>query len=201
MSPTGLTSLGQLRSARYPDWIFDLGCCLIARRELISIALPIPISIAHDTWFNRLAIALGGRYLLDEPLQLYRRHNMTVSGYMSGVASSLQRTNLVNQININRKCEDRDLSYTKGLAICDAIIARISDRAHWIADNIQLSNGVNEVINRVEREREAFNRRIQLQKMNGLKRKIGAIRLWNKGDYVFFRGWLSFASDFLHRKL
>lgn len=57
-----------------------LGCAMAIRRELLSVALPIPASVPmHDMWLGGLGAAFGVIIYIPIPLIQYRRHNSNVS--------------------------------------------------------------------------------------------------------------------------
>lgn len=57
-----------------------LGCCMAFRRELLSLCLPIPVSIPmHDMWLGLLAEAQGTVLFMPQRLSLYRRHQSAAS--------------------------------------------------------------------------------------------------------------------------
>jgi glycosyltransferase involved in cell wall biosynthesis len=55
------------------------GHTMIARRELLQYALPIPDGRYHDWWFAIQAANLNGIKYLDEVLTLYRQHDATIT--------------------------------------------------------------------------------------------------------------------------
>lgn len=55
------------------------GHALIARRELISRALPVPLPLLYDWWLAFVGTSLGGLHYVDEPLVRFRRHAATVT--------------------------------------------------------------------------------------------------------------------------
>ena len=57
-----------------------LGCAMALRRELLSVALPIPPAVPmHDMWFGALASVLGRVHYIPGALIQYRRHGNNVS--------------------------------------------------------------------------------------------------------------------------
>lgn len=80
LSKTGLSKLGQLRSAGYPSSGFVMGCCCAIRRDLLKLCLPVPEGFSgHDNWIVGFANGLRSVFVLDEVLQLYRRHDSNES--------------------------------------------------------------------------------------------------------------------------
>ena len=57
-----------------------LGCCMAFRKELLSIALPIPEKMPmHDMWLGLLAELQGSVLFMSIQLCLYRRHQFAIS--------------------------------------------------------------------------------------------------------------------------
>ena len=57
-----------------------LGCAMALRRELLSVALPIPPTVPmHDMWFGALASVVGRVHYIPRPLMQYRRHGSNAS--------------------------------------------------------------------------------------------------------------------------
>lgn len=82
MRPTGVTKLGNIRRGRLPISQFITGCCSSMRRSWREFSMPIPSSSpAHDIWINGLAHRLGVLHVLDQSLQLYRRHENNASDW------------------------------------------------------------------------------------------------------------------------
>jgi glycosyltransferase involved in cell wall biosynthesis len=83
LNPTGLTKLGQIRSAGYPESCFMMGCCATVRRELLNLCLPIPEGYGgHDNWIVGIAEGMGRKQVLPVVLQDYRRHDNNESQWI-----------------------------------------------------------------------------------------------------------------------
>lgn len=80
LRPTAFTLLGQTLSlGRSPEEL-RIGCCSAVKRDLLQICLPIPEPVLwHDTWAARIAESCSTKYVLDQPLQYYRRHKNNAS--------------------------------------------------------------------------------------------------------------------------
>jgi glycosyltransferase involved in cell wall biosynthesis len=92
LNPAGLSKLQQIRVAGIPMQSFVMGCCSAVRRELLDQCLPVPDGYpAHDDWIINFADALGSRFIIDESLQYYRRHDSNSSDFMANSLSPLPR--------------------------------------------------------------------------------------------------------------
>lgn len=80
LNDTGLTKLGQIRSAGFSEHSFVMGCCAVVRRELLELCLPIPDECkAHDNWIIEIADGLGRKRIYPVVMQYYRRHGKNES--------------------------------------------------------------------------------------------------------------------------
>ena len=84
LNDTGLTKLGQIRSAGLDDESFVMGCCCAVRRDLLEMCMPIPVGFcAHDDWIVSFAIGLNRRHIIERSLQYYRRHGSNSSEFIA----------------------------------------------------------------------------------------------------------------------
>jgi glycosyltransferase involved in cell wall biosynthesis len=57
-----------------------LGCCLAVRRDVLDVALPVPLTVrTHDGWIGITADMMGEVVFLPTPYVRYRRHGANVS--------------------------------------------------------------------------------------------------------------------------
>lgn len=80
LAPTAFTLLGQISVLGHARSELATGCCSAVRRDLLQISLPIPNGILwHDTWISRISEKSLTKYVIDRPLQYYRRHDNNAS--------------------------------------------------------------------------------------------------------------------------
>ncbi len=80
LNDSGLTKLGQIRSAGLSDSTFVMGCCAVVKRDLLDICLPIDARYkSHDKWIVLFADGMGRKRIISEVLQSYRRHGSNES--------------------------------------------------------------------------------------------------------------------------
>ncbi|MCL1479089.1 glycosyltransferase family 2 protein [Marinobacter sp. M3C] len=92
LESVGLTKLGQIRSAGFSDNAFVMGCCCAVRRELLNICMPIlPGFKAHDNWIVGFSDQLNKKFICDEPLQYYRRHDSNESQFIANRTTKVTR--------------------------------------------------------------------------------------------------------------
>lgn len=92
LTRTGLTKLGQMRSAGYPRDAFVMGCCAAVRSELLRLCLPIPDDVrGHDNWLVSYSYGLDATLVSNEVLQLYRRHGANQSNVLPNRTTRIGR--------------------------------------------------------------------------------------------------------------
>ncbi|MDC1499046.1 glycosyltransferase [Amylibacter sp.] len=76
---SGRTSLDEIRKIRGDDRAFVHGCCTSFSHQLYTIACAPQEGVGHDDWVHILADACAKRRIIEEPLQLFRRHSQTTT--------------------------------------------------------------------------------------------------------------------------
>ncbi|WP_068077181.1 glycosyltransferase family 2 protein [Novosphingobium lentum] len=88
--PLGATLADQIRSAGdNPAHGLIHGCCMAIDARLSRLFDPVPAMRSHDSWIALVAVALGLRCYLDQPLIDHRRHGSNASrSYMGDLAKA-----------------------------------------------------------------------------------------------------------------
>lgn len=70
------------------------GSCMAFRRRVLDAALPFPESneIGHDIWLGLVAEMTGSVRFLDEPLLLYRRHDLSRTNLTQSIVTRSKRS-------------------------------------------------------------------------------------------------------------
>lgn len=190
LRPVGATSFEVNRARAYDlydrrSFVAGHGCCIAVRRSFLRHVLPVPDRlIGHDLWLLRISALLGRQRLIEEPLQLYRRHERAVS--LASTHANLQEL----QRAWARGREERRLLLVRDLDLLEVIGARLTA---WRETGEDVELG----LERLARERSALRARLALYERSWLARRVGAVRLFLHGDYRYRRGWKSFLVDFL----
>jgi glycosyltransferase involved in cell wall biosynthesis len=133
LNPTGLTKLGQIRSAWMSDEAFVQGSCVAVRRQFLDLVLPVPRDHwSHDAWIVTFARGLGRMRIVPQTLQYYRRHSSNMSQFIVNQPRELPRVRLLLRklplaLNTDRRgALQRQLAQTKVCAarIGDLLAAR-----------------------------------------------------------------------------
>lgn len=186
---SGRTQLEAIRSLGFPEDLFITGCGTAIRSSWLQVALPLPPLAAHDDWISRLAIAVGLRYLLREPLQYYRRHDNNTSNW---VASSLVipafaafRSHGLSDATAGWRAElDRVLAASE----------RIADRRATVA-SFASQGAVQDALNSLGLRARSLEDRLWCVEAHRLLRLPRIARLWRRGSYTAFSGWKSALKD------
>jgi len=194
LAPTGATMLGNIRGFGSPDSNFVAGCCSAFTREWRDLVLPIPPGPpAHDSWIIGLAHRLGAVRIVEEPLQLYRRHAENAS---QNAYSADRRIGLSDRIGaelggIGRSQRDYWATFIGWHA---AEMDRLRERrdvlaALGLADAAEGALATLAALTRAERERA------RIGELPRLRRAAPVVRLLAHGGYAHFSGWKSAAKD------
>lgn len=190
--PAG-TVLGNMRSLGFPDRNFVSGSCTAMSSGFAQLALPFPAEIPYDNWVSLLAELLGVRKLIEEPLQVYRRHGQnTTHSIFAGKSPST-----IDLIQAHGLADPRD-GWERHVAVFEAYAQRISERRE-LAESVAGTERVERALAEIRTEQQLYRRRIALLALPRLKRVLPVFRTWRAGDYGHFFGWKSAAKDLVRR--
>ncbi len=92
LRPTAFTLLGQITTLGQSRNQLVSGCCSAVKRDLLQICLPIPDCVLwHDKWIAKIAASCSTKYVLDQPLQYYRRHKSNASTGIGSLPRKITR--------------------------------------------------------------------------------------------------------------
>lgn len=194
LESTGRSNLSQVRGLGLGQDGFITGCCTAVRRKMIRLACPIPyISVMHDAWIHDLGNLLGVRKVVPLVLQYYRRHQNTTSNWLASSTRKVGRTDLIKSY----MREDPRPWCERTLVRLSLLENRLSAHCQAMADLPELTDLVTSALKKVEEERQATQRRLQMLRLGPLERLGPACCMFVRGDYKYFSGWKSFAKDIL----
>lgn len=187
---TGGTVLGNVRAMGRPDGWFGPGCCTAFSRELMPVLAPMPGNIcSYDHWINTLADTMGVRRILDEPLQMYRRHGDNASGSVF----ARERPGWRDLVRAARRGDPAAAMDAK-LTEIDALLARLATpAAAALAAPGALASGTTVL----QKERADYAARRAVLERSRLLRAGAALRLLANGGYRRFTGPLTALKDVL----
>lgn len=194
LADTGLTKLGQIRSAGFKEGSFVMGCCAAIKRDLLDLCLPIPEGFdAHDTWVVGIANGLGRRRILPEVLQYYRRHGSNESHWI------VNRTTRVTRWHVRadrwknlfiRLCSVRP---DAGLAK-HPLASPLWLRRQWAEEALKKSPepylaDIRRYFERVDRHFRSQAQRATIRKLPFPARLKAVLKFWREGGYASRPKW------------
>lgn len=188
----GATKRDQVRRGWGGDDLFVTGALTALRKVFLECVLPMSNGASgHDGWIHGLARLCGCRLVLDDVLQLLRRHSSNTS---DSIASSLRP---ITGLELVRGWREKKpaASYQDRLNFNDALTARFENRAAFQGLGID-SCRIDEIVNCLSRERKAIVGRQGLLVQSWLGKRLSALNMLFRGDYRYFNGFRSFVRDF-----
>jgi glycosyltransferase involved in cell wall biosynthesis len=185
------TKLNNVRAAGLPPTAMITGCCTAFRGEWKEVALPIPeIAPSHDGWICGLADLIGARLILDEPLQLYRRHESNASHWeMSNVAGP-RRLWAFRRYGLS----DARSGWHRQVELANAMAERLAASEHLLT-KLGLADRLPGALAYVERKCAALEARTKMISYSRLRRLPHWCKFAIGGHYREFDGWKSAVKD------
>ena len=188
LEDSGLTKLGQIKNSNQSLNQFVTGCCTAITAEFKALFLPVPDDVfVHDTWLHALANSLEIRAVLEESLQLYRRHGSNAS------SSNYSRlTPLRPQAVYREMLGKSSLEYTK----------RRKQKTHHLITRLHSAQasqssikGIPNALHNLTTTERAVRARLKILQRPRLLRPVPVLRLGLSGGYKVFSGWRSGVKD------
>lgn len=200
LSETGLTKLGQIKSAGFGEDSFVMGCCVAVRRDLLDLCLPIPEGFpAHDNWVVGIADGMRRKRVIPEVLQYYRRHGENESQWLANRTSRVSRR------------EVQWLEWKRHLA---TFLRKLADPKHaeeesqssyeilreWARNACENGTGryasdLHYFLDQMDRRVNALTRREQIRRSGFVVRVREVASASRDGTYKTFSGWKSALRD------
>jgi glycosyltransferase involved in cell wall biosynthesis len=188
----GLTKYGQVMAGYGSDAWFVTGALTAIRRDLYSLAMPIPEGVVgHDGWLHYIARMSESRLILDQTLELIRRHCSNTS---NSLASSLNQINRFSMVR-EQFSKAPSTSYQNRMIYNSSLTERL--RLMRSVDDIDKLFNIARTMTNLESERASIVNREALIGFGFIQRKLAAIKMLLSGDYQHFNGINSFFRDFL----
>ena len=122
LKKTNLTSISQAKSGFKNTDVLITGALSVFKKDLLKYILPFPQDLlGHDGYIHFIAKNLGSRLVINDNLQMLRRHTGNTSDW---VASSLKK---INQLDVfkNQFLSNRAKNYNDRLVIVDRAMTLI----------------------------------------------------------------------------
>jgi glycosyltransferase involved in cell wall biosynthesis len=176
LNPIGKSKLASMAALKLPEQFFIMGCCAVIRQEFLDRILPIPSEVeGHDDWIVGIAGALGLKYILNRPLQIYRRHGQNASNFAANTTigtSKLQRFRAEKlRITEEKRSDfDHENDYLKQKKNFLEQIEILSEKEFFTAND-----GMNSYISNLRNDICVLTKRQKLRKKPFIKRFITSI--------------------------
>jgi len=197
LKPTGHTVIGQLRTSGIlgaGNKGFIIGCGSAFKSSLRSLILPIPaLKFGHDRWIHGVAHSIGSRYVLQQSLQLHRRHGGNTTTW---IFDRVKRPTWQDMVQPTVGVDMRPI-YANQRAVLETILNRLIALGPERYAELECGLPFLVVLSYLNNAQSAFTRRIFLLGSTRLKRKSLALRMLINGDYKYFLGLRSFAKDLI----
>ncbi len=166
---------------------FVLGCCIAVKRDFIEQILPIPEEfIGHDNWIVELTDMLDMRFISDEILMYYRRHNQNTSNTDSTSLNKLSQLRLLTERFSKSNSVDKMSNLLKREQL---LLHKLEEIKHAKQ---------NEAIRYLENKIQIRKKRLKIVSYNNIfSRLIKSLYLYLQGDYKYFSEHKSLIADIL----
>ncbi len=194
--PSGVTKQGQIRCAGLPETTFVMGCCVVVKRDLLDIALPIPKSLhAHDNWLVGISDHLGLTRRSEEILQYYRRHGANQSNLVVNRPERLNKLQIYSERlrQLKRKLRtggSLDMEYSFHLALTERI-----DEKRDAFIRLVGTQEIDELAHVVSVRLETLSARRNIRGMEFKRRPLAIVTLLAKNGYRSSGGLLGAVKD------
>jgi glycosyltransferase involved in cell wall biosynthesis len=196
LNHSSVTKLDNLRRAgKNSDGLLE-GCCTAFRRSWGDRLLPIPPhlfelvssrGLSHDGWLNELSIFLSVRFVVDQPLQYFRRTGENVTDWL---LSRPKPVRISDRVALRTRHVPLD-AWMRRIGILNAyedFLATCSKHPE---------SDVEQALMRLRGERSSIAARAKVTEMSLPRRASAVWYLWRSGGYRYFQGWLSAVNDLL----
>lgn len=200
LTPTGLTKLGQIRSAGLSDELFIMGSCAAVRRNFLKKVLPIPSQILwHDGWIVGLAIGLKRRHIVERSLQLYRRHEENSSVVITSKVRKISKIFYYGSKVISG-VKKSDLKTLRDRRECMELLSKKAQEMNQLSnDDTKLQIDLAEFVDMLHQQTEALSLRIVLSEKPRITRLPIVLTMLRQGKYRHFSGIRSACLDLIKR--
>lgn len=187
---TNRTVLQNVRRLGYGDDHYGTGACTAMRRALVDVLVPFAPGVPYDYWTNRLPFVMGVRQLIEEPLQMYRRHGRNMTN------SLLARPDATPLSLVITPQSDMREAYAKLVRGIDLQAERLSERSDQLAA-AGLAEAAVHALATLDGERRDHQLRLDALRRSRATRPAAVAHMLLGGHYRRFQGWKSAAKDLI----
>ena len=198
LRPTGLTKLGQIRTAGMSERVFVMGCCVAIKAGFLKDALPIPGGYgAHDAWIVDMADGLGKRRVIEKSLQYYRRHGDNESSFVANRTRKINRASYLWHQIVSRFNNDGLNMLIQSSEKIDYLIGRLKQMRSGKGSEYVTTDIINKCLSELVCEREASMMRMGVLRKPRVRRIYPIAEMLIRGQYKYFLGIKSALGDAL----
>lgn len=162
LNKTGLTKLQTIKKIYNNDSQFVAGCCTAITGDLLKIFSLMPNDYSYDEWIHYLGSITNTRVVIDEPLQLYRRHGGNTSnvvynnlGKLSYISPLVSRLMRIFYFNRNKKVKYLNRQLAATLIIKN--IFKENDLNGYFDDTLQINRYLDSMIQNLNIKLRFYN--------------------------------------------
>ena len=192
LKKTNISAISQVFSGFGNTDVFVTGALTSFNKKLIKYFLPFPKNLlGHDGFIHFMSQNLGTRLVINNKLQMIRRHKKNTSDW---VASSLKR---INKFDVFKKqfFSKRIKNYNDRLEQVKRMIDVINKLK--FEDHVFATETLSKSLDGLKKEKNALKKRNLFEKKNFFQKKLIAFELLIKNQYKYFNGFRSFVRDLL----
>lgn len=174
------------------DWVI-YGCCTSVRKSFFDLVSPFPDDFpGHDTWLNKLAIYMGVRRIVEQPLQKYRRHEENTSSTVVSDSGGGGFLHALRKYGLSDSSDQWNLEIEYLKLYCDRIVKVAEFGDLNVSDNV-----ISESVRHIEERVDLLEKRIKLVGRGKFWRFFQVCFFWVQGGYRYNQGWKSAVKDMI----
>jgi glycosyltransferase involved in cell wall biosynthesis len=192
LKPTNYSKLSQVISGFNNTDVFITGALTAFKKNLVKYFLPFPKNlVGHDGFIHFVSKNLNTRIVINDKLQMIRRHADNTSGWVASSLKKINKFDVFKQQLFSKRAKHYNDRLEQVIHMINILEKLRFEQHNFSKDTLMLSQI------KLEKEREALEKRNLLEKKNFFERKLIAFELLIKNQYKYFNGFKSFIRDLL----
>ena len=190
---SNVTQLGNIRASGIGDERFAFGCSMGIRKDFLTLLFPLPAEhFSHDGWIADACRSLGVQEILEEPLQLYRRHGDNGSNSFLSDPKKVTAWTMISKLDVRSPVDGWNGQLTM-----------ISVKRNWVRvkqsqlEGLGLGDQARRLLLDLDFHEQVISDRIEMWRTPRLRRIPRVIKFFAAGRYRRFSGWKSAVKDMI----
>jgi glycosyltransferase involved in cell wall biosynthesis len=189
---TNYSVLSQVISGFNNTDVFITGALTAFKKNLVKYFLPFPKNlVGHDGFIHFVSKNLNTRIVINDKLQMIRRHADNTSGWVASSLKKINKFDVFKQQFFSKRVKHYNDRLEQVIHMINILEKLRSEKHNFSEETLLLS------LNKLKNERVAIRKRNLLEKKNFFERKVIAFELLIKNQYKYFNGYKSFIRDIL----